>query len=411
MEKKSFFSRIWDFTKSRKLSLYLLSIFVVALIVGALLKAGSKYVFSTWWFMALALALFLNTLFCTLSRIRSAVKAAFRPPKRASLDFIQKSKNHEQFSYGSTLREAVQSINSVFTGRRYRLKQEETSEAVSISAQKGKFSIWASLIFHSSFVVILLGALLSLTTNLRGSVGLIEGETFTEQHQNYRIIKEAPLFRENHQDFQVRLDKIYLSLDENGRPAEWSSDLVVLDDEEEVKRHHVHVNSALTYKGFVFYQTPMYSYSPLFILKDSEGNVLLDAYVSLSPIIKKGPEFKDSFSIPGSNPSNPQMKVKVQFYPDAVRTGNRLKTKSFIPRKPAVDLEVLVGKKRVFKGPVWLNQSAEFQGLRLTFAGVRFWADFLVVRDQGIPIVFAGFWIGLFGIVLRFWFTNKNIWV
>lgn len=406
MERKSFLNRIWEFVKSRRLSLYLLPIFVLALIVGALLPQGSTYVFSSWWFTALTFALFLNTLFCTFSRTRAAWKITFRPAPKVSPRFIQDLKNHDEITYEGSLGEAIQLINSVLSSRRYRRTQGSTQEGISVLAEKGRFGIWGSVIFHMSFTVILVGIIISATTNLRGSIGLIEGETFTEQHQNYRTIKEAPLFGQNHQGFQVRLDKIYLTLDKDGQPTDWSSDLVVLDGGEEVKRHHVVANSPLTYKGFVFYQTPRYSFSPLFILRDSDGNVLYNAYVSLSLVEKRRPEFKDSFSIPGT-----PLKVKVQFYPDAVLVGKQLETKSFIPKKPALDLEVKAGKERVFKGPVWLNQSAEFLGLRLTFTGFRYWADFLVVRDLGIPIVFAGFWVALFGIVWRFWFTNKNIWV
>lgn len=396
--------KVWEFLKSRKLALTLLPIFIIPLVIGALFQQ-LNYIFSSWWFIALSLTLFLNTLFCTLSRIRSAWKATFREAPKASSHFIKDLKNHHEIVYTGSADQVVERVKRELILHRYRLREEAVSDGMAIFAEKGRFSVWGSVLFHLSLLLIFLGVLFGATTNLRGRVVLTEGQTFTERHQDYQQLQEAYLFRENHQNFQVRLDKLHLIYDKRNQPSNYASDVTVFDGGQEIKKQRVVVNNPLSYKGFVFYQTARYGFSPLLILEDSQGRVLFDAYVSLNTVEKEEIEFKDSFTVPDTT-----LRFTAQFYPHAEQVGSRLKMKSLLLKKPALYLKVSDGERKLFEGPLFLNQSTNFNGLALTFGGVRYWTNFWVTRDQGIPIIFTGFWVGLVGLALRFSLINKRIW-
>lgn len=382
--------KVWEFLKSRKLAITLLPVFIIPLVIGALFQQLS-YIFSSWWFVVLSLALFLNTLFCTASRIRSAWIATFREAPKASSTFIKDLKNHDEITLASSVDEAVARVKRALILRRYRLREEAVSGGVSIFAERGRFGVWGSVLFHLSLLLIFLSVLFGAATNLRGRFVLTEGQTFTEQHQDYLEVREAPFFREDHQMFQVRLNKLHLTFDKKGELTNYTSDVVVFDEGEEIERQRIAVNNPLSYKGFVFYQSARYGFSPLLVIEDSYGRELLRAYVSLNRVEGKGKvEFKDSFTVPGT-----ALRVKAQYYPNT----------------KVLRLEVSDGQKGLFKGHLSLNQSANFDGLALTFGGVRYWSDFLVTKDQGIPIVFTGFWLAVIALAVRFLLSHKRVWV
>lgn len=400
--------KIWEFLRSRKLALTLLPVFIIPLVVGALFFPGLSYIFSAWWFVAIGLALILNTLFCTLPRVRMVWRRTFREPPQFDRDSLSKLPNQREVGFSEPLDEVVARTRASLLKRRYRLKESVAPAGVSVFAEKGRFGAWGSLLFHLGLLVVFLGASFGALTNLRGRFVLTEGQTFTEAHGDYQQLREAPFFREGHQGFQVTLDKLYIKYDKQGSVADYFSDVTVFDEGTKVKAQRVAVNNPLSYGNFVFFQSARYGFSPLLIIEDKDGRTLLRAFVSLNRVEKAGRvQWIDTFSVPDTD-----LRISAQFYPDAVAPGGlRLETKSIVPKRPALQLNVTQGKKVLFRGPLFLPGSVNFDGMALTFADVRQWSEFYVTKDLGIPVVFTGFWLAVFALGVRFLFAHKRIWL
>jgi hypothetical protein len=68
---------------------------------------------------------------------------------------------------------------------------------------------------------------------------------------------------------------------------------------------------------------------------------------------------------------------------------------------PRIDLEVYRGQLSLGQASLGVGEGFEFEGLAVRIAEIRYWGEFSLVRDPGALPLFAGFAIGLLGLVLR----------
>jgi cytochrome c biogenesis protein ResB len=76
-------------------------------------------------------------------------------------------------------------------------------------------------------------------------------------------------------------------------------------------------------------------------------------------------------------------------------------TKSLQLIRPAVVVRVLRGSVELGGATLARGDRFDFEGMKIGFPEIRYWGEFSIVRDPGAPVVFAGYLIGLLGLLLK----------
>lgn len=205
--------------------------------------------------------------------------------------------------------------------------------------------------------------------------------------------------------FNVRCDKFTLAFHENGMPKMYRSDLSFIKNGQNVNKGHVLVNHPINCNGFRFYQSsygliPEGSKAHLFLLR--EGKKIQDIKAV------KG----DSLHLPGKN-----LLSILRIEENLMNMG------------PAVKLSITSDQgNAVFWVFQRLNQIKEnnpgieenpmlnpgiIRPYRFDLAGVeeKYYTGLQVSRDPGIPLVAAGAFLMMTGLMMALFFQAKKIWI
>ncbi|MFC2011247.1 cytochrome c biogenesis protein ResB [Chloroflexota bacterium] len=392
-------SKVWKFLQSRNLALVLLAVVLIAVTLAWLFRLHE--ILSSWSFLTVVALLLLNTMACSITRISNLLNKASRERESLDATHLARLKNRAELQTQKPLADVISTIKATLRRSGYRVVANPDNQA-SLFAEKGKLGEWGSIVFHLSFLLILLGVIYSGMTRYMGLMVLTEGQTFTEQSQDYLIATRVPFLGEKHQGFQVRLDNFQPTYYKGKTGTDYVAYLVVLENGREVKEKQLRVNQPLTYKGTTFL-LEHYGFAPRFILRDASGAELFNRFVNLR-VLTEGAE--DSFTIPEAG-----IEVKARFYPDMIMVDGQMRTDSLRPNNPLMSLVVSDGGKTLFEGAVPMEESIEFENTSLSFTELRYWTQYRVIKDAGgDTIIFAGFWLGVTGLVARYLFTQKRLW-
>lgn len=261
-------------------------------------------------------------------------------------------------------------------------------------------------ITHLSLVLILIGSLIGNFWGFKGFVNIPQGE---ETNAIFLKGTEEMLGL----DFTIRCEKFEVSYYPGSDVVkEYLSDLVILEDGREVLRKRIQVNDPLHYKGITFYQSS-YGFLPS---PPEERKAELE-------IIPKGKNPK-TFRIQLGEGETQQVQgtdIKVELaalIPDFfIGEGNRILSRSDQPNNPAVGINIYRNGKLSYSGWSFLKHP-DFHGskddaYRVIFlqysGGEKPFTGLMVVKDPGIPFVYAGFVALVFGLVCSFFLRRRSI--
>jgi len=278
---------------------------------------------------------------------------------------------------------------------------------------RGLFAEVASIIFHGSFFILLVGVLFGKAAGFLGNVAIVEGDSFTEARANYDNLSEGILATQ-HADFQVKVDKFSASYWPSGAPRDFTSRVRIYDGGRLVESKSIQVNHYLDYRGVKIYQAG-FGWAPTLKIETPDGRVVED-----SPTIFVGdPQFANGvIKAPSAGPGNQQLGATAIFMPDP-----QIQDQSISPGTPQLRNPILL--IRLFRGDLHLDRPQNVfaldtsnmdlrwrgalqvgesvvtpDGYRLTFTGLKQYTDLTLNKDPGIPIVLAAFVIGLSALVL-----------
>lgn len=260
-------------------------------------------------------------------------------------------------------------------------------------------------ITHLSLVVILTGSLLGNIWGFKGFVNIPQGD-----EANAIFLKGTE--KEMGLDFTVRCEKFEMSYYPGSEiPSEYISDLVILDGGKEVLKKRIRVNDPLRYKGINFYQSS-YGFLPS---RPEERKAELE-------IIPKGNNPK-TFRIQLGVGETKQVQgtdIKVELatlIPDFILgEGNRILSRSDQPNNPAVQVNIYQNGKLFYRGWAFLKYP-DFHGStddthRVKFiqysGGEKPYTGLMVVKDPGVPVVWAGFGIMVSGLIFSFFLRRRS---
>lgn len=258
-------------------------------------------------------------------------------------------------------------------------------------AVKNRLSPLATLLFHLSFLLILLGGVISMYTRFSATVDLAEGEVFTGEMQQYNSGSRFP--RIGSPPAGTFLVESITPIVEEDTPT----GLIVKILDAEGKRHTAEINRPYR-KDHTSFVIQDLGVAPLIILQDAKGRELDGAFMKLSVLRGK----QDVFVLEG-------MEFTTEFFPDYVVREGREESRSEEVRNPAFRFHIQKGKKFIARATARPGQTVAFGAYRLVCPEMRYWVRLYVVKERGLGILYAGFGIATAALVWRLLFYRREV--
>lgn len=281
------------------------------------------------------------------------------------------------------------------------------SSDVSLVAVRNRFASLATLFFHFSFFLILVGGVITFYTKFRGEADVAVGEIFNGAYT--KVLQKPKISSIPACDFEVR----------EVRPTYYNrtiaTDLKVVIRDTFGERFYG-INRPYRCGNLSFVVSDI-DVAPFFGLKDSTGRELDGAFVKLK--VLKGSE--DSFKMGGYT-------IKVRFFTDVTRSTRETSRDTTLPQalkqvpsmqnsdqqgreivNPACAVDVLRGGQLVASGILKPGESLLLDGASLEFADLAYWVHFYAGSERGLSIVYAGFILMILALVVRFCFYRREL--
>lgn len=294
---------------------------------------------------------------------------------------------------GRTCRRVLDEAGGLLGRRFWKLLPGESG----FVAFRNRYSPVGFLFFHASFLLCLIGGLLVMYTRFSGNLMLTEGQRFDgDMRQFWKITREPKVLKEI-PSFGIMLDKVTPHYEKAvATGLEVNMRFRAGGHEEKAT---VGVNQPVK-RGSIAILSQRIGVSPLFVLRNEEGKTLDGGYISLN--VLHGEE--DSFEFPDA-----PYRFFVRFYPDyAVEDGAEF-TRSMNMRNPVARIKVAGPAGKVKEQAVPMGGALQIDGFSVAFEDVRYWVDFLVIREYGTIPLSIGFLMGAIGLVMRLVLYQKKI--
>ncbi|MCH7835562.1 MAG: cytochrome c biogenesis protein ResB [Chloroflexi bacterium] len=259
-------------------------------------RVGLFDIFHAVWFVYALGLLVVSITVCTASRLPPIWRAVSRPRKRVNDAYFASARY--RFNYATPT--AGSRLESGLRRQRYAVERYQEGETTYLFADRFQFAQLATFVSHLAIIIFLAAALVSRFSGFSNGLMIAEGTT-------------GPVFPLTHSNqMQVELVDAVGRFSPEGQPLEYSSQLVIYQGGEEVKRCTTTVNSPCSYNGYRFHQAAYFGFgadvqvrdlasgnviyretmslsdtlpSPHVIVRDGGGNVLLDEALVLTDIL------------------------------------------------------------------------------------------------------------------------------
>ncbi len=276
-KEKSFTDQLWDFFCSLKLAIMTLLVLALTSIIGTVIEQNlaqqeylQKYgmsegtfrvldalqffdMYHSWWFLSLMGLFAVNLICCSIKRLPRIIKIVNEPVLVADDGLFRTFSNREEIVTADSL-ESVRDKAAALLGKRFAAPViTEQDGKIHLFSQKGAYSRFGVYVTHSSILIIFLGAMIGNVWGYKAYINIVEGSSINQVWP--RVGKEPiPI------GFDLRCDDFEVTFyDGGGRPKDFTSELVVLKDGQEILKKTIEVNDPLSYGGLTFYQS---SYGP-----------------------------------------------------------------------------------------------------------------------------------------------------
>ncbi|HIC89912.1 MAG TPA: hypothetical protein EYP04_10995 [Anaerolineae bacterium] len=415
--------KLWRWLVSLRLAVILLILIAAAALVGTLFPqldsetlrdpaaqarwlalAGERYgvltatfhrlglftVYRSWWFLALAIALLLNMLACTLDRLGALLRVLRRParvvmPERfyvlPNADRPARSAWHAAWPVDEPER-AAHAVANALVHSHLQVRREPGEQAIYLHGERFRWAGIGTLFTHIGLLLLAIGVLISVWFSWRETTPpLVSGSRFDPGHGLA---------------FHLRTNHLLISRYPDGRPRNYQADLTAVRDGRDVVSQEVHVGSPLSYHGVAFH---LYSFGPAVRVRavDEDGQPL---------------------RMTAANRETPDEPVSGELVLPLVGGYGELALPDYgvvlrIGRAyagaPLFVQAVIGGKHTLPLGQVAPGQEVALDRIRLRFDPDNY-LTLQVVHDPGFGPVIAAACLLILGLVLSFYFPHREVW-
>jgi cytochrome c biogenesis protein len=406
-------------------------------------RLGFFDVYSSPWFAAIYLLLFVSLVGCVVPRSKIHWRAMRAQPPRAPR-LLERLPEHGQIEVDGTPQEVLQVALDVlrrrrFLGGRYRLR----SEGLSLSAETGYLRESGNLVFHTALIVVIVAVAIGHLFGWRGDRILVTGKSFSNTVSAYDTFDPGPwVDTQALSPFTVAVDKLDVTFEEHavgaqrGAPRDFTAYTRTRTSPDAPQIHQVlKVNGPLTFGGTSLFLLGN-GYAPVITVRDAAGQVLMH---EATPFLPQDANYKSVGAVKVSAASPKQLGFFGFFLPSEYLDKNAGPS-SFFPdlKNPALALGVYEGElypqgrpqsvytlstekmtqlKDATGQPLRLllkpGQTIALPGGRgsITFDTVQRWAGLSIRYDPGKQLALIGAIAALAGLIASLVIRRRRVFV
>jgi len=367
-------------------------------------------VFSSPWFSAIYLLLFISLIGCVLPRSIEHLKAiGAKPP------LTPKYLDRMEF-YTEMKKVDLDKVEKYLKKKHFRIRRDENS----ISAEKGYARESGNLLFHLSLVLILIAVGVGSLLGSRGDAIVNVGDRFINTPTSYDILgfgkyqseDSLPPFSLTVKDFKAEYDPV------TNAAIDYELTVLTANPVGSAETNRIiKVNQPLTYGSTKIYLQAN-GYAPTVVVKDKSGKVIFDGPTTFLP--------QD-----GNLSSQPQIGFVASFLPtadrDPIRGGFSSYPEVLDPRLLLAiwkgDLGLNTGvpqsvyridtskMERIGLKALVLNESYDFGEGSVTFTGWTSWVNLQIVNDPGKGFALIGAILAILGLLISLFTRQRRVWI
>jgi len=331
--------------------------------------------YHSWSFRLLISLLALNLVVCTLRRLKGIYRRTLHPRVEKTADDIKGLRLFNELPSSGKVEVLLRGLSD----RNYTIRKSGRS----YHASKGIMGPWGDMITHLSILLVLLGALVG-SLGFVGTVNVYEGGSVTEYY-NWNTSKDTGL------GFELYVDKFALQR----YPMKLKTEVRLKVTGEVTGTFEANEGGTI-------------------VLPASDYNVRLgdmdldDKEVDIN--VYEGRKLAGVYNtaLPDGGPLAPP------HFPYSLRL---LSYSDPILKSVASTVKIVREGKMVKRGVIEINSPMRFEGLSIYQTAYnrdpegRYYSGFEIVKDPGIPLVWAGFVMLLIGLFFSFYFHHRQLWV
>ncbi len=376
-------------------------------------------VYSSPWFSAIYILLFISLIGCVLPRTFEHLKGIRAVPSLTPKN-LNRMEFHTELSEGN-----LDSAEAWLRKNRFRIRRD----AHSISAEKGFMRETGNLLFHLSLILVLVGVALGSLYGMKGDAIINVGERFINTPTSYDVVSYGKLqsgknltpFSITATDFKATYELV------TGAPSDYKLSVNTANPvgSKEVSRI-VKVNSPMTF-GTTKVYLQANGYSPLVTVRDTSGEIKYQGAVIFLP--------QDGNLTSTGAIKVPDMSPQVGFIGSFTPTYSRGEGGGAISSYPEVldprlllsiwigDLGLDSGNpqsiyrlntsdmKRIGLKTLKLNETYDFGDGSITFEGWTPWVNLQIVKDPGKIYALLGSILAILGLLMSLFTRSRRIWI
>ncbi|TPV52432.1 cytochrome c biogenesis protein ResB [Pseudarthrobacter phenanthrenivorans] len=257
---------------------------------GKLLDSLQLYdVYSSAWFSAIYLLLFISLIGCVVPRAIAHYKAMRSQPPRTPKRLSRLPEYGTLVipaGAGLPASDAIHSAAGLLKKRGYRVEvRDDDGARPSLGAERGFLKEVGNLVFHTSLIGVLVSVAAGGLFGYSGQRILVEGDTFVNTLVGYDQFNPGTNFQSSQlQPYSVQLDKFDITFDREsegkfGQPIDFSAAVTTKENPDSPARQEIlKVNDPITLGGTSIYLTGN-GYAPVVTIRDGAGNVAMQGPV------------------------------------------------------------------------------------------------------------------------------------
>lgn len=236
-------------------------------------------VYSSFWFSAIYILLMISLAGCIVPRMRVHAKNIVEP--------ILSPPNNLESQTGYQVFQSKIEIDEIFKNmQKNAWRGKLTQDGTALTIEKGYLRESGNLLFHIAILFITIAVAFGALFNYRGTILLIEENSFANTVTQYDDFRSGSLFAiENMPNFSFKLESFEVEFErgenQTGSPREFIAELTV-NDQNNTFEQTVVVNQPLIINGTKAFLTG-HGYAPQIRVRDASGAVVFDRAVPFLP--------------------------------------------------------------------------------------------------------------------------------
>lgn len=259
-------------------------------------------------------------------------------------------------------------------------------------------ALGGSLVLHLGLLALLAGGVVTAGSSIDGRIVATEGQVIDLSREEQYLDLRRGVWADGALPGYALGVESSRPVSEGGVSTAVESVLAVAEHGAETVSRRLGVNRPVRLGGVVLTHAD-WGFSPLLTVVSPAGEVLVDAYVALLSVHGGGAgAYEDIVEAPGLPGT-----VRLRMLPDFRFRDGAAVSVSPEARNPAIVLEILGEDGSVVEsGTAVLGSEIAVGGYNFAFGDLRRWTAVRVRADSGRFIVYAGFIIGLVGLLVRY---------